>query len=127
MRKIAMICLGLSVISLTSLSAESFAGYGDKKIKDSSTKKTVQTKNNFVGLYGKHQDKGSGTGSDIEVNKNVNLNLLSGSKVTEGSSVGMKVKASGSKVKANENTQLDLVNNSNLKSSDVGLAVEASQ
>jgi len=127
MKKIIMICLGLSVIGLTSLSADSFAGYGAKKIKDSSTKKTVQSEHNFVGMYGKHQNKGSGGGSQIEVSKNVNLNLVSGSKISEGSSVGMKVKASGSKVKANENTQLDLINNSNLKSSDVGLAVEATE
>ncbi|MCK4440567.1 MAG: hypothetical protein KAU90_01080 [Sulfurovaceae bacterium] len=127
MKKITMICLGLSVIGLTFLSADSSAGYGAKQIKDSATKKTVESEHNFLGLSGKHQDKGSGTGSDIEVNKNVNLNLVSGSKISEGSSVGMKVRASGSKVKANENTQLDLVNNSDLKSSDVGLAVEATE
>jgi len=126
MKKIVMICLGLSLVGLTYLSADNYAGYGAKKIKDSATKKTVQSEHNFVGLYGRHQNRGSGGGSQIEVNKNVNLNLVSGSKVSS-SSVGMKVKASGSRVKANENTQLDLINNSKVTGSDVGLAVEATE
>ena len=44
MKKIIIVCLGLSVIGLASLSADSYTGYGAKKIKDSSNLSSTKFK-----------------------------------------------------------------------------------
>ena len=133
MKKIVMVCLGLSVIGLTSLSAagaghgggQSSVQDGNKGMNSSSRSNSVHGDKYYEYQGGGAQNAGSNAPSKVEVNKNINLNLVHGGSVKD-SSVGMVVKGRGSEIQANRNTNLNLLNNSNVKNgSTVGMKIDA--